>query len=310
MNELNPFAWHGAPYLVFYTMACVVAIGIANLVKMQILGKLSPDIMTTGNEGEAIARKLNAYEAAALQGGSERVLASALATLSSHNMISLDTTSGSIFSTGSGQSGADLHPVERAILQRVKNVGVTIDTAKTTIIPEMKNINARLQDLGLIPPANEIAMSRFFPMLVVAVSACTLAMPKIIIGNTMHKPVILLFAEMVVFCLISLLFLKEQSETTGKGDVVLGAMRRSGSALRLTSTSNPAALSLADTAFAYALFGGMALATDPFAQAMRLIKPQPSPGSSGCGGGSGCGSSSSCGSGCGGGCGGCGGCGG
>lgn len=87
MNELYPFAWHGAPYLVFYTMACVVAIGIAFVVKMQILGKLSPDIMTTSNEGDSIARQLNAYEVAALQGGSERVLACALATLTSHDWI-------------------------------------------------------------------------------------------------------------------------------------------------------------------------------------------------------------------------------
>lgn len=315
MNELNPFAWHGAPYLVFYTMACVVAIGIALVVKMQILGKLSPDIMTTSNEGDSIARQLNAYEVAALQGGNERVLACALATLTSHDLIGLDLNRRLIDAINGTPVKSDLHPIERAILDRLKGGTLSIETAKSTMLSEMGDINARLKDFGLIPPANEIAMSRVLPMLVLAVSACTLAMPKILIGSTLHKPVTLLFAEMVLFGLISLLFLKEQSETTGKGDVVLAALGRSSSALKLTAKSNPAALSLADTAFAYALFGGLAIAADPFAQAKKLIKPQPAlrVGGSGCGGGGcgggGCGSGSGCGSSCGGGCGGCGGCG-
>jgi len=320
MNELNPFAWHGAPYLVFYTMACVVAIGIACVVKMQILGKLSPDVMTTSNECDSIASQLNAYEVAALQGGRERVFACALATLTSHDLIGLDLNRRLIDAIDSTPVKSDLHPIERAILDRLKGGTLSIETAKSTMLSEMGDINARLQDFGLIPPASEVGMSRVLPMLVLAVSACTLAIPKLFIGSSLHKPVALLFAEMVVFCIISLFFLREQAETTGKGDVVIAALARSSSALKLTAKSNPAALSLADTAFAYALFGGMAIIADPFAQAMKLVKPQPPTrfASSGCGGGFGgcgssssCGSSSTCGSSCGGGgCGGCGGCGG
>lgn len=306
--SINPFEWYGPPYLVFYTISACGSALVGWAVKQQVLGKLAGDSVITRNEAESLARQLTPYEAANLRGGSERVFLTACATLARHNLISIDTKKRTVelpVGVSNLSIPSHLHPVEAVIMQRVKGGAVSVDTLKTTLSAQVSVLESSLRAKGLIPDNDEAALCRLLPFLIVAITLTVLALPKIVIGSSLGKPVAFLTIAFLVDFLLAMLFLTPKAETTAKGDAVLAAMNSTGSALQLAFATGANKLSLADTAFAYALFGSIALATDPYSQASQaLLKPVSS---GGCGGGSGCGSGGCGGGGCGGGCGGCGG---
>ena len=306
--SINPFEWYGPPYVVFYAITGCSAAIVGWAVKQKVMGKLAADAVITRNEAESLARQLTPYEAANLRGGSERVFLTACATLARHNLISIDTkarTVGLPVGVSNLSIPSHLHPVEAAIMQRVKGGAVSVDTLKTTLSAQVSVIESSLRAKGLIPNNDEAALCRLLPFLIVATTLTVMALPKIVIGSSLGKPVAFLSIEFLVGFLLSLFYLTPKAETTARGDAVIAAMKDTGSALQLTFATGAGKLSLADTAFAYALFGSIALATDPYSQASQaLLKPASS---GGCGGGSGCGGGGCGGGGCGGGCGGCGG---
>lgn len=309
---LNPFELQGPAYLGFYLIACAITAIVAYSLRQHILGKNFASIYLTTNEAESIGRELDPYEAAYLHGGADRVLLAACANLARHGIVQIDTGSGKLCdSLGNSPDAekirASLHKVEEEIFSLCRVKGLAAEQAKSALRPYITAIEATLREKGLLATEDELSRARIVPFLLMFSVVALLALPKFMVGVELHKPLLLLLVLSTFMCIASTLFLSINRVTNGKGELVAATMKETGSALKLTFTSRPSSLSITDTAFAYALFGTVLMASDPYSLASKLfVKP-----ASGCG--SGCGSSGGgCGSGCGGGgCGGgCGGCGG
>ncbi|MBN8662212.1 MAG: TIGR04222 domain-containing membrane protein [Candidatus Obscuribacter phosphatis] len=309
---LNPFELQGPAYLGFYLIACTLTGIVGYFLRLHILGKHYASIYQTTNESESIARELDPYEAAYLQGGADRVLLTACANLARHGIVQIDTGSSKLYDTLGSSPAADkikasLHKVEEEIFSLCRVKGLAVEQAKSALRPYITNIESSLREKGLLATEDELLRARIVPFLLMFSVAALLALPKFMVGMELHKPILLLLALSAGMCFASTLFLKMNRVTNGKGELVAATMKETGCALKLTFTSRPSSLSITDTAFAYALFGTVLMASDPYSLASKLfVKPANGCGS-GCGsGGSGCGSGCG-GGGCGGGCGGCGG---
>jgi uncharacterized protein (TIGR04222 family) len=160
-----------------------------------------------------------------------------------------------------------------------------------------------LKRLGLLPDAATIAARRrrLIPVLAILLA---LAVAKIYVGLTRHRPIGLLLVVTIVFILLSLNLYNPRH--TGRGSALIEDLRRLFSRLKeRAGTLRPGAYP-SETALLVAVFGLGALPKEKFPWA-RQVFPKASRGSStGSGCGSGCGSACG-GGGCGGGCGGCGG---
>lgn len=308
--NLNPYDFNGPTFLMFYVIAAVVIFQIAFVAKMLILRKTEGGTPAISTRAQEIADQLTPYEAALLAGGRERAVLTACAALSQHGITEIDRTDRCLKRKEGGWShdpGA-MQPMEEAILAYTRNGVLSMERAKNVLSPQLDDIERKLERSGLIPDCNQLAAARLIPFGITMVSAIAFAVPKLMVGVGRDKPVTLLVFEMLLWMAVSFLFLLVRAETTGLGDTVLQILKTRSSALKLTIQSNPTALSIFDTALAYGVFGALITFGDPFIDAQRALRPQPtySSSSSGCGGGSSCGGGSCGGGGCGGGCGGCG----
>jgi len=256
------------------------------------------------------AHRLGPYEIAAVAGGGQLAVNTAIASLCQQNVLMPQPGSRSLELTGATPRLAD--PLERAIYGFVNSNG------KRTIQEIHRNVptvyvEERPTDLGLIlPPERRLAVALASAAPVIAL--LVLGIGKILVGIGRNRPV----AFLVIFCILTLcaaiLFLIKAPRRTRAGDALVAGLKSQNVALRSTARAAPRSLGTGELALAMALFGPAVLASTEFNGLRKAMVSDRQAATSSCGGG--CGSGSSCsgggggggdGGGGGGGCGGCGG---
>jgi uncharacterized protein (TIGR04222 family) len=301
---MNPFEMHGTAYLGFYTGALMFGAVTAIVARHMILNvDRNPWVPS-----DAIARELDPYEAAFLVGGSERAFVSACATLARHKYVVINRSDRTMSLYGPGDLPR-LHELETGIVKRLKAAGGTgsLVSVKQSVSGIIATIRGRLADKGLATDDDTKSRAIFIPWFWFIAVTLIFSWPKIAMAQADKHPHGFLIMLAVLAFMLSLAFFRN-ADRTNKGRAAVEFLTRNHSALHLTASTNPAGLSLRDTALAYGVFGAVSLVGDPFADALYGTRPQQAQGAGG-GGGGGHGCGSSCGGGgCGGG--GCGGCGG
>ncbi|CAN5506842.1 hypothetical protein BH11CYA1_BH11CYA1_17590 [soil metagenome] len=301
---MNPFEIHGPAYLIVYFAICGTVFLAATKIRNWMLLEEAKKCDRSGLLDPAMAaRQLEPYEAAFLAGGSERVFLTACGSLARHKLIDIDKTTGRVTITGRSVSDVygSLDRVEKALLNSVRGTGESLTACNSIVLRATSDITRKLVASGLIVDSSRSQAAHILPGFIYWLVALVFAVPRFIEASAAHRPVGFLVVEMMIALAIGLILFKNEKFKTAKGHAVLKVLGQSNSALRLTHATNPASLSLRDCALAYGLFGGIALAGDPFLAAHSGLHRAYASSSSDSGGSS-CGSS--CGGGCGGGCGG------
>jgi len=297
---MNPFELHGASYLTFYMSALFFGAVSALFIRHLILSVDRQPLVSA----EAVARQLDPYEAAYIEGGNDRAFLTACATLARHEIVSIDRT-GREITLVPDKEHPHLHELEQTLVFKLKLGPLLLADAKKDVSGTLATVRRRLVDKNLATDDSTKSKASLMPWLWFAAITLLFSVPKIEMAIAENRPHGFLVLLAVIAGIMSFFFLKK-ADLTNKGRMAGLILKQNSSALQLTAQSNPTSLSLRDTAMAYGLFGAMAVAGDFFfADAAYALRPVPGTGGSGCSS-SGCGSScgSSCGGGCGGGCGG------
>lgn len=296
---MNPLEVHGPLYIFIYLAICAGAFILALAIRAGIsdLG-----VEPSSRSLESVANGLDAYDLAYLAGGADRVFLTASGALAKHNQITIDARGRTLTAAANAYSGK-LHDLERTLLDRIRRNGASAATCKDALAIAVSRIESKLRREGLLCSGHAKGVAALVSWLFFVAVAVGFSVPRILEAAHTERAAGVLCVEAVVAFCVSFLLLRHKANTSGRGRAVLSAIKANNSGLKLSHATNSGVMSLSDSALAYALFGAMFLAVDPYRQAQAaLYGVNISSGS-----GSSCGSSGSCGgSSCGGG-GGCGG---
>jgi|LakMenEpi03Aug12_release.lakeMendotaPanAssembly.Ray.scaffolds.fasta_scaffold285948_2 uncharacterized protein (TIGR04222 family) len=258
------------------------------------------------NGGEHKDTELSAYDTAYLSGGDRRVVDAAAAKLLVAQVFTAGIAPPSIKATGELPNNSD--PVERSVMQAVKNHSISnVRDIYKYVTPISSAIRPKLIDAGLILSDARTAAIRTCCTLMILSPILFWGAPKLLLGMSRGKPVMLLALLLLVGLGAAFWFFCQTCIRTARGDAALAFLKDENRALEY-SVRYGSGSSSHELAMATGLFGTTILLTSPLFAPMRPVFSSPI-----ATGGSGFGSGSSCGSSCGGGgCGGggCGGCGG
>jgi len=299
---LNPafvFNLDGSTFLTFYALALVGAIFWSIQRKKNFLEKLGPPPgkKPTLRDAPAIAY---------LAGGPARLTELSLVQLIEKDLVKWKP--GGVFQVGKlhadGIAPKDCQGLERSIFEAVAlqgQSGLALKELPPVIAKNIKPIEARLAKLGVRPTAKErasIGNQAVLPL----VGLIGIGFIKLLVGIAREKPVMFLFAGLLVTFLILLVIKSNVKHLTPAGQALLDRFR---SGQEPTPSSGLIGVALVGLAAAPAYAGMSDLNPGLQGELNKLGNSN----SSGCGT-SGCGGSGGDGGCGGGGCGGCGGCGG
>jgi uncharacterized protein (TIGR04222 family) len=213
-----------------------------------------------------------------------------------------------------------VHPLEKSVYEAVDaEAGSLLSTVRRNTATAADRLRGRLDQLGLLIPANRVGLVHFAPVAVVGIVAL-FGIAKIFVGISRHRPVGYLFMLVISTCALGFLLYWLPCFRSRRGDATIEKLKRNNKALEYTAGRRGYALTDDDLVMAIGLFGVGVLAGGPLAHLatpFRAVVPsRVTSGSTSCSSWWTSCSSSSCsgggGGGCGGGCGGggCGGCGG
>lgn len=249
--------------------------------------------------------KLDPYGLILLARGPDRTspVQAAVARLVETGVLSFDEDRKQLVTNWSDRDRT-LHPVEQAALGAVKrraswNTWKLVQAASRS--PEVRSIEDRLREQGLLQSASNALQVRILPVLPLVV-VLLLGAWRISLGIERGRPVGFLVLLCGVLGVATIVHLVARPWRTRKGDALVRSMDH----LRDRIVNDPPSPASPEFPLAFALMGVAALPREGALGALgSQIIPPPSDGGGGCGGdgggGGGCG---------GGGCGGCGGCGG
>lgn len=245
------------------------------------LPNLSPVSLALLNEGEVLA--VNAAIAALVHEGAVTV-----------------SSDGKVTSTGLSSEARD--PISQRIRMALRNNGTSLTLAKlrTAVLADVADLRKELQDAGLAPNDDQIALIRWVPL---AVGGAITAMGvfKIIVGLSRERPVVYLFL-MTIAALIATLAFLYVPRATRRGRAVVEAERLKYAKLRKPGRE-AIMLHRDDLMLGVGLFGVHSLAGSQYDGMRKSLQPantSPSSCGGGCSGGDGGGGGGGCG-GCGGG---------
>ena len=292
---MNPFDWHGPPFLVFYAALCAVVTG---LVVLALRALESGDVPRL--------RQVDPYLVACLRGGVDEALRAVVLSLFDRKLLALDGVSLSAQQTS---LGLVRRPIEREVLskfivpgfaQEILSFEPARQAAQALVgeLERMRLVRGRW-DLGRRVGLGIAAIATLWG---VATAKIVIALGR---GRTNIE-------FLVIFALIAVPFVVVRlwGGRTALGDQLLADLRQLFSGLGVRSHEVQLGGATNELALLVGVFGLYALSGEAESTA-RLFFPAPiTP--PGAGGGDSSGGGSSCGSSCGGGCGGggCGGCGG
>jgi uncharacterized protein (TIGR04222 family) len=281
-GSFNPLDMTGPDFLGFYLWLNCIVIGAALVLRR---------MLQPSDQSSLLTPSLNAYEAAYLAGGSDRVVQVAVTQLAAEEYIALDGRSIALKET----LPSDANPIDQAIVSEIAKKGNV-----RSIGSRIKSVTQPLRDRLLkenllIAPAQAFKV-QLYPTLLIGASLL-LGLVRLMIGISKQRPVGFLIMLCLIVGFIGLCFAFQKAERSPQGNRVLDRLRKNVSP---TSTDLP----MSELAMSVALLGTVGLANTAYADWHRYFVPPTSSSSSSCTSGSSCSSGSSCGSSCGGGCGG------
>ena len=297
---MNPFEIHGPLYIVIYAAICVGSFVLALAIRA---GISNIGAESSSRSVDLVANGLDAYDLAYLAGGEDRVFLTASGALAKHNQLAIDSYGRILTATAQAYSGT-LHDLERTLLDRIRRNGASASTCKDALSIAMRRIESKLTREGLLCSSQYMALSAVLSWAFFLAVAMFCSVPRILDAIHTGRPVAILCFEAFLAFVASFVLLRHKNRISAKGRAVLGAVKAGNSGLKLSHSTNSGVMSLRDSAMAYALFGAMFLAVDPFRQAQAALYGVNSisgSSSTGSGSGSSCGGSSCGGGGCGGG---------
>lgn len=306
-TEYNPLEFRGPDFLAFFALAFGVAAITALLIRLAAKESAGAE----QGPGLRTVAPPDAYEAAYLAGGPERVVAAGVASLYQRGLLEASTSGFRRSPDGAVPPGVKLHPVEQELWDVAREDGgrLSVATLRRRTRDIVERCGEPLKRAGWVIGDDRANTARALSMLVMfAVPA--FGVIKIFVGLSRGRPVLLLVIGCVVSAIAAWVIGRRRPLRTRRGDDALQNLRR----LRQVGEAAPnAAAEL--IAMAVALGGVGALSGGAWMPLRRAMQPPTGEGGWDWSGGTyGCGTSSSCGGsggGCGGGgCGGCGGCGG
>ncbi|NJP10149.1 MAG: TIGR04222 domain-containing membrane protein [Leptolyngbyaceae cyanobacterium RU_5_1] len=279
----NPLNVTGPDFLIFYSVAAAIAIGLAFYLRARLR---LPD-------GDPVQRpvQLDAYETAYLASGASRVVDTAITRLVQEKHVTVDRWTRSLILSGSAAQVSD--PVEQAVVAAIASDGrIEKVRVRTVGVEAVTVIRDRLRQLDLLLSRRQALKAQLYPALLI-VALLGLGLAKIFVGVSRGKPVGYLVVLCFLTAIVGVLFAVIAAHRSRYGDRVLETIR---SRTRLHHSRQYHELD-PQLPLAFALFGTTILADGILIDLKQVFTP---PSSGGGGGGDG-------GGGCGGGCGGCGG---
>lgn len=297
---MNPLEIHGPLYIFIYLAICAAAFILALAIRARIsdLG-----VESSSRSLESVANGLDAYDLAYLAGGADRVFLTASGALAKHNQIAIDAR-GRILTAAVNAYSGKLHDLERTLLDRIRSNGASAATCKDSLATAVSRIESKLRREGLLCSSQTKGLAALVSWLFFVAVAVGFSVPRILEAAHTGRAAGVLCVEAFMAFGVSFLLLRHKANTSGRGRALLSAIKANNSGLKLSHATNSSVMSLRDSALAYALFGAMFLAVDPFRQAQAALYGVNTSNGSGssCGSsGSSCGGSSCGGGGCGGG---------
>ena len=267
---VNPLDLQGPQFLGLYIVlliaAAVVAAGLQALLRQP------------GGDGSGYAPGLDAYEAAYLAGGPERVADAGLLALAGRDVLFIERVS-RMFRVHQPLPPMS-HPVEQALFAAAP---ASLEQMRKVAGRAITPIRDRLREMGLVPGPAELKNLRLGGAAVVGV-VLLLGLAKIAVGLSRGRPV----QDLAWLCVITVgvgLYLAARSPSRRpRGDSALRALMRANQGLRATAGSG-AALTPSDAALAAGLFGATALALPALAPVVAAMRPQRGSGADTAGGG-------------------------
>lgn len=284
------FNLSGPDFVKFYAGLMLVGFGgmvalrrhwIRGSDEVSSLPNISPVSLALLNEGEVLA--VNAAVAALVHEGAVTV-----------------SSDGKVTSTGLSSEARD--PISQRIQMALRSKGTSLTLAKlrTAVLADVADLRKQLQEAGLAPSDDQIALVRWVPVTVGAAITAT-GVFKIIVGLSRERPVVYLFL-MTIAALIATLAFLSVPRATRRGRAVVEAERLKYAKLRKPGRE-AIMLHRDDLMLGVGLFGLHSLAGSQYDGMRKSLQPantSPSSCGGGCSGGGGDGGG-------GGGCGGCGG---
>ena len=257
-------------------------------------------------------RALDAFEAAWLCGGIQRVFATALASLVKRGLldISWQGTMSRGARTQCRRTDAvvdvgELHPVERICLDAMP--WKTVDTSTITTIArgklelpadasdKLRTLQRRLENANLIFPQGQCSALLGTAALLLS-ALLTVAMARFIHGIGELRPVGFLAFAMLINTVMIALCLRPAATTTAWGRKLVADLKLAHAPLKDTTDRTSTLFALG-----FAIFGVQSVSADPRFDGFRRVVANPSDGGGGgCSGGGGCGGGGCGGGGCGG----------
>ncbi len=300
----NPLNLTGPEFLAFYGALMIVAALLA----------LTTRLVALPQSNEFAYEKpvhLDPYEVACLVAGPHRAVQAAFAAMvqaGSLQLVTEETKAWGIFPKSSskihqGKPLSNKAPLLEQALFHAAAVPVdSIAPLTSAGMPVAKNMNDSLVEKGLVQSGSPSTRAVVASLMMAA--PLLIGLPKIALGLSRERPVVLLVIACVLTAVAALVFLFARSRHSARGRAVLDSLRAKLSPAQLTESA-ATAFSPTELAMAIGLFGAGWLAAGPLAKVHAMLPQTCGGGDYSCGGGyggSGCG-----GGGCGGGGGGCGG---
>jgi len=306
---MNPFAYPGPQFLVFYAVLLGVVLFVALLVR-SLMRQPSSTL------DEDLDETLHPYEIAYLAGGETAAIDACIVRLFRVGVLRNSSVRGQIEHTGR-RLADDSHALEKATVAAVeRDPNATIDKLRDILAPRAEKLRQRLVDKGLVvsyDDANRICMVSGG----IVLSAFLFGFIKFFIGVAEGRHVEYLFLVLILALGLAIAFVVKRPFLTLRGDDALGRLQAENAALQYAAESRLSDLTDGDLVIALGLFGTGILATSTLSHVLPVLNRPSGWSTSGMGssssvgscGGGGCGAGGGCGGGgCGGG--GCGGCGG
>jgi uncharacterized protein (TIGR04222 family) len=284
----NPFALHGASFLVFFLLVSAMVLGCQYLwSRARELSGMVPQLNMT-----------DPYQIAYLRGGADQALNVAAVSLIDRGLLK---GADAALIAERNAVGLVRRPVEKAILELYLTSSSAADMRRSPkCIAACQEYRNTLEDFELVA-GRKVFRQRIIPLLLLVAIVGFIGMLKIEMAAAEGRSFGFLVGAMVFVGLAALKIFRRHR--TARGDAMLadlkvlfGRLRDRADTLRQGGATNEAALLAA-------VYGIDKLPADRFPGTKPLRRKTQD---SSCGGGSGCGSScgGSCGGGCGGGCGG------
>jgi uncharacterized protein (TIGR04222 family) len=286
--DMNTWGISGPQFLLLYLALLGVTVLVVVLVRRRVLAV--PDGQP------AVAPRVDAYEAAYLNGGSSLVATTAISNLLRGGFVANMARRGRwVRLRARSAPPAGAHPVEWAAYQVVvANPGRTLGDVRAALAlePAMDALRERLRRGGLVPSPEQRARYRAMPLWFVPLLAPGAA--RVAAGSANGRPVGFLVALLVATVVVAVVLALRAPQATELG-------RRTLQQLRVANPRPTGGLAPAEMTMAMALFGAGVLwtADTDTALLMRVPREHSSPGFGG--GGDGGGGDGGGGGGCGGG---------